>query len=90
MGSHLSPEVRALPVGKLSSCGEGAQRPEDQQSLLAEDEGPKGPCPRSSVVSDTCADLPQRNTTKYIFLNLKFIMLASICFIFICEYYLQT
>jgi hypothetical protein len=49
--SLLSPEVRALLVGKLSSGGEGAQRFEDQLCLLAEDEGLKGPCPRSPVAS---------------------------------------
>jgi hypothetical protein len=43
--------VRALPVGKLSSGWEGAQRSEDQLRFLAEDEGQKGPCPRSSVAS---------------------------------------
>ena len=47
----LSPGVRALPVGQLSSGKEGAQGFGFQLCLLAEDEGPKGPCPRSSVVS---------------------------------------
>ena len=43
--------VRVLSSGKLSSCREGAQRSGAQLCLLAEDEGPKGPCPRSSVAS---------------------------------------
>ena len=47
----LSPGVRALPVGQLSSGKEGAQRSGFQLCLLAEDEGLKGPCPRSSVAS---------------------------------------
>ena len=45
------PVVRALSAGKLSSPREGAQRSGAQIHLLAEDEGPKGPCPRSSVAS---------------------------------------
>jgi hypothetical protein len=45
------PVVRALSAGKLSCCREGAQRSGSQLCLLAEDEGPKGPCPRSSVPS---------------------------------------
>ena len=47
----LSPGVRALPVGRLSSGKEGAQGSGSQLCLLAEDEGQKGPCPRSSVAS---------------------------------------
>ena len=47
------PVVRALSAGKLSSPREGAQRSGAQIHLLAEDEGPKGPCPRSSVASIT-------------------------------------
>ena len=47
----LSPGVRALPVGRLSSGKEGAQGSGSQLCLLAEDEGPKGPCPISSVAS---------------------------------------
>jgi hypothetical protein len=43
--------VRALSTGKLSHCREDAQRSGDQPCLMAEDGGPKGPCPRSSVVS---------------------------------------
>ena len=43
--------VRALSAGKLSSCWEGIQRSVVQIHLPAEDEGPKGPCPRSSVAS---------------------------------------
>jgi hypothetical protein len=43
--------VRALSAGKLSSCQEGAQRSGAQICLLSEDEGLKGPCPRSSVAS---------------------------------------
>ena len=43
--------VRALSTGKLSSGREGAQRSGAQLCLLAEDEGLKGPCPRSSVAS---------------------------------------
>ena len=46
----LSPGVRALPVGQLSS----AQWSGSQLCLLAEDEGPKGPCPRSSFASVAC------------------------------------
>ena len=45
--------VRALSASKLSSCREGTQRFGTQLGLLAEDEGWKGPCPRSSVVSIT-------------------------------------
>ena len=45
--------VRALSSGNLSSCREGAQRSGAQIHLLVEDEGPKGPCPRSSVASVT-------------------------------------
>jgi hypothetical protein len=47
--SLLSPMVRALSVVKLSSCREGVQMSGAQ--ILAEDEGPKGPCPISSVAS---------------------------------------
>ena len=47
----LSLGVRAFPVGQLSSGKEGAQRSGFQLCLLAEDEGLKGPCPRSSVAS---------------------------------------
>ena len=43
--------VRALSAGKLSSCRKGAQRSGVLIHLLAEDEGPKGPCPKSSVAS---------------------------------------
>ena len=43
--------VRVLSADKLSSYREGAQRSGAQLCLLAEDEGPKGPCPRSSVSS---------------------------------------
>ena len=50
----LSSGVRALPVGQLSSGKEGAQGSGSQLRLLAEDEGPKGPCPRSSVASVAC------------------------------------
>jgi hypothetical protein len=39
--------VRALSAGKLFFCREGAQRPAAHLCLLAEDEGPKGPSPRS-------------------------------------------
>jgi hypothetical protein len=45
------PVVTALSAGKLSSCREVAQRSGAQLCLLAEDEGLKGPCPRSSVAS---------------------------------------
>jgi hypothetical protein len=45
------PVVRALSSGKLFSGREGAQKSGSQGCLLAEDEGPKGPCPRSSVAS---------------------------------------
>ena len=47
----LSSGVRTLPVGRLSSGKECAQGSGSQLCLLAEDEGPKGPCPRSSVAS---------------------------------------
>ena len=47
----LSSGVRTLPVGQLSSGKEGAQGSGSQLCLLAEDEGLKGPCPRSSVAS---------------------------------------
>jgi hypothetical protein len=45
------PVVKALSAGKLSSGREGEQKSGSQLCLLAEDEGPKGPCPRSSVAS---------------------------------------
>jgi hypothetical protein len=45
----LSPRVRALPGGRLSFGEEGAQGSGFQLCFLAEDEGPKGPCPRSFV-----------------------------------------
>ena len=45
--------VRALSAGKPSSGREGTQRSGAQFCLLAEDEGQKGPCPRSSVASAT-------------------------------------
>jgi hypothetical protein len=48
------PVVRALSTGKLSSCREGAQRSGAQLRLLPEEEGPNGPCPRSSVASVAC------------------------------------
>lgn len=47
------PVVRALSAGKLSACMEGIQKSGTQIHLLAEDEGSKGPCPRSSVASAT-------------------------------------
>jgi hypothetical protein len=47
----LSPGVRTLPVGWLSSGKEGVQGSGSQLSLLSEAEGPKWPCPRSSVAS---------------------------------------
>jgi hypothetical protein len=47
----LSTGVRALPVGQLSSGKESAWGPGSQLCLLAEDESPKGPCPRSFVAS---------------------------------------
>ena len=50
----LSPRVRALPGGQLSFSREGVHRFKDQLCLLAEDEGPKGPCPRTSVASVAC------------------------------------
>jgi hypothetical protein len=52
----LSPESwgQTLPGGRLSSGGEGAQRSGSQLCLLAEDEGPKGACPRSFVASAAC------------------------------------
>ena len=43
--------VRALSGGKFSCCREGAQRSGSQICLLSENEGPKGPCSRSSVAS---------------------------------------
>jgi hypothetical protein len=49
----LSSGIRALPVGRLSSGKEGAQGSWSELCLLAEDEGPMGPCPRSSVASVT-------------------------------------
>ena len=45
----LSPRVRALPVGRLSSGKEGAQGSGSRVCLLAEDEGLKGPRPRNSL-----------------------------------------
>ena len=47
----LSPVVRALPVGRITFDKEGSQGSGSQLCLLAEDEGPKGPCPKSSVAS---------------------------------------
>jgi hypothetical protein len=47
----LIPGVRALPGGQLSSDREGVQGSGSLLCLLAEDEGPEGPCPRSSVAS---------------------------------------
>jgi hypothetical protein len=47
----LRPGVRTLHVGRLSSGKEGPQGSGSQFRLLAEDEGQKGPCPRSSVAS---------------------------------------
>jgi hypothetical protein len=49
----LIPVVRTLPGSQLSSGREGVQRSGSQLCLLAEDEGPKGLCPRSSVASAT-------------------------------------
>jgi hypothetical protein len=49
----LSSGVRTLPVGWLSSDKECVQESGSQLHLLAEDEGPIGPWPRSSVVSIT-------------------------------------
>jgi hypothetical protein len=52
--------VRALSVGKLSSCREGAQISGVQTFLLAEDEGPKQGLSQkllaSTVHTLTCAD----------------------------------
>ena len=49
----MSPGVRVPPPspGQLSSGREGSQGSASQLCLLPEDEGPKGPCPRSSVAS---------------------------------------
>ena len=47
----LSPGVTALTGGQLSSGKEGALGSRSQLCLLSEDEGPKGPCLRSSVAS---------------------------------------
>jgi hypothetical protein len=47
----LSPGVRDLLQGRLSSGKEGALGSGSELCLLAEDEGPKGSCPRSSVAS---------------------------------------
>ena len=47
----LSSGVRTLPVGQLSSGKECAQGSGSQLCLLAEDEGLRGPLPRSSVAS---------------------------------------
>ena len=59
----LIPGVRALPGGRLSSGREGSQGSGSQLCLLAEDEGLKGPCPRSFVASAThvlsCVDWSQ-------------------------------
>jgi hypothetical protein len=49
----LSPGFRAFPGGGLSSGGEGAQVSGFQLRLLAEDEGPMEPCPRSFGASAT-------------------------------------
>jgi hypothetical protein len=46
--------VRALSAGKLSSCREGAQRSGSKLCFLVEDEGLKGPYPRSSDASAAC------------------------------------
>ena len=48
---RLSPGVRGLPVVPLSSGKEGAQGSVSQLHLLAEDEGLKVPCPRSSLAT---------------------------------------
>ena len=47
----LSPGVRALPVGRISSDKEGAQGSGTQLCLLDENVGSKEPFPRSSVAS---------------------------------------
>ena len=47
----MSPGIRALPGGRLFSGREGALGSVSQLHLRAEDEGLKGPCPRSSVAS---------------------------------------
>ena len=77
------PVVRALSVGKLFSGGEGAQIFEDQLCLLAEDECPKGPCPRSSVVSVTCVsscvDQPQRDPGEKMAISLESCGLITPC-----------
>ena len=49
----LNPGARDLPRCWLFSGKVGAQGSVSQLNLLAEDEGPKTPCPRSSVVSAT-------------------------------------
>jgi hypothetical protein len=59
----LSPGIRALRGGRLSSDREGAQGSGSQLCLLAEDEGHKGPCPETSVASASqvlsCVDWSQ-------------------------------
>jgi hypothetical protein len=54
---------RALPGGQLSSGREGVQGYGFQLCLMAEDENPKGPCPRSSIASAahmlSCVDWSQ-------------------------------
>ena len=45
------PVVRAFSAGKLFCCREGAQRSRVQICLLDDDEGQKGPSPRSFPVS---------------------------------------
>ena len=42
--------IREVSAGKFSSCREGTYRSEALIHLLAEYEGLKGPCPRSSVI----------------------------------------
>jgi hypothetical protein len=48
-----SPTLLSLSC-QSTLCREGAQRSGAEICLLAEDEGPKGPCPRSYVASAAC------------------------------------
>jgi hypothetical protein len=64
----LSSGVKALPVGRLSSGKEVAQWSGSQLCLLAEDEGPRGPFPRSSVASvtqPTCSQVIMRSWVSW-------------------------
>lgn len=64
--------------GQHSSGREGAQRSEVQLCFLDEDEGLKGPCPRSSVAFTACASPVQASLRETLDRKISFISLREL------------